>query len=353
MSATFHAKGSGAQTTTAASFSIVCTISAGDSVVVTGSWSSASAITPTVKTTGGTGSDTFTAVYGPFDSGNGFKFGGWLLQSAGSGRTGAIVSWASGNPTFADGACWSFSGLTSPVLDQFNAGIGNGAGAITSGNTPVLTTADEFAVAFACSAASITANGGIWTDDGTISATSSWFEHSVRTVTTAIQSTFTNSTGSWVTWILTFRGTTAATLPFGPFDYSKGPFRIRRTQIDPSRSLNPNLFKNPVPNKNFPNIPRDVRRFLPPDASRPTNPNLFKNPVPNKNFPNIPWSVERLLPPDIPYNQALYTVTVTAQTLRTPFFTPAFFPKTSLPASQPYNQSLYTVTITLMGQAWI
>lgn len=208
MAATFHASGKAGQTATLASFGITCTISTGDSVVVFGSWAAASTTTPTVATTGGTGSDAFTLVYGPFTSGS-FKYGGWLLQSAGAGRTGATMSWASSSPPFADGFCESFSGLASPVLDQVKFGSGTGTAA-TSGNTPTLTAADEFAIAYAASAGSVSTCNAPWTSDGIIAGTSSGGGHRVLAATTAISTSFTCTNAGWISFALTFKASSTS-----------------------------------------------------------------------------------------------------------------------------------------------
>lgn len=203
MAATFHAEGSNSQTTSAASFSITCAITAGESVVVFGSWDSASTTTPTVATTGGVGSDAFTLIYGPFTSGA-FKYGAWLRQSAGTGRTGATVSWASSNPSFADGSCMSFSGLTNPALDGSGFNASSATTAITSVDTATLTSADEFAIGYAADNVAVSSANAPWTDDGIIPTTSSWAEHQILTATTAIHSNFTGNLG-WITFALTFR----------------------------------------------------------------------------------------------------------------------------------------------------
>ncbi len=224
MAATFHASGHGEQTTGSASFSITCTISAGDSVVVFASWDIASTTTPTVTTTGGTGSDSFTLIYGPSSSSSTFKYGAWLLQSAGSGRTGATISWASSNPAFADGWCESFTGLTSPALDGNHYADGTGT-AISSGNTATLTTSDQFAVSYAASgSSSVSAATSPWTDDGG-AGTGSRGAHRILTATTAITSTFTEPASSfWISFVLTFKSGAVQTLVFGSHWYP-GDFR--------------------------------------------------------------------------------------------------------------------------------
>src|SRR5258707_15264484 len=102
MAATVHASGNAGTVATSASLTVTCTISAGDSILFYAGWDAASTTTPTVATAGGTGSDAFTLVYGPVTDTNGpnaEKLGVWLLQTAGSGRTGATISWASSSPT--------------------------------------------------------------------------------------------------------------------------------------------------------------------------------------------------------------------------------------------------------------
>lgn len=209
MATKFHAKGNNSQVTGLASFSISCAIDAGDAVVIAGSWDSASTTTPTVATTGGAGSDSFTLVYGPFTVGI-FKYGAWLLQSAGTGRTGATVSWASSNPAFADGGCWSFSGQASSVLDRSARSNGSTAGSVSSGNTSALTSADEFSIGYGASSSSLEASGGGWQSDGQIVNTSSWLQHQLWGSTSAIHSQFLSPLAlAWITFVLTFMATPA------------------------------------------------------------------------------------------------------------------------------------------------
>lgn len=219
MTATFHSENSNSQVTSAASYSITNTISAGDSVVVFGSWDAASTTTPTVVTTGGTGSDSFTLVYGPFTSG-GFKYGAWLLQSAGSGRTGVTWSWASSSPSFADGSCISFSGLPSPVLD------GTGFDTASSSNcnsffTATLQSADEFAIGYAASTNAITSANAPWVDDGVISPTSSWVEHRILSSTAQVRSDFTQI-GTWISFVLTFMAGATSAVVLGDYTLDNG-----------------------------------------------------------------------------------------------------------------------------------
>lgn len=113
----------------------------------------------------------------------------------------------------------------------------------------------------------------------------------------------------------------AAGTPIIPYDVSKGPQRVPQTQIDLSRSLNPNLFTNPIPILNF-------------------------TPISRQQQPMLPFTQ--------PYNLGLYSVVV-----QVPFKQINWLPVSPV-AGQPaplqaYNQSLYTITITttLMGQAWM
>lgn len=143
--------------------------------------------------------------------------------------------------------------------------------------------------------------------------------------------------------------------PIIPYDVSQGPYRIQRTQIDLSRSLNPNLFKNPIPfgPYDYSLGPRNVTRFLP-DASKATNLNLFKNSIPLGPYdysagsrrvfdflPDVSQSLNlNLFKNPIPFGPYDYSAK-------------AYQQMPSLSFTQPYNNNLYSVTITLMGQAWI
>ena len=205
MAATFHASGHGDQTGGASSFTITCTISAGDFLVIASSWDSASTTTPTVATVGGAGSDTGTLILGPITASSfGLKYGAWLVPSAGSGRTDVTVSWASSSPSFADGFCWSASGLTTPTLDKSPNDSGTSTNP-TSGSTGTLSTADQFCVSYtALSSAAATATGGGFTDDGNTPSTGSRAGHQVVAVNTALTGSFTAANSFWIALALTF-----------------------------------------------------------------------------------------------------------------------------------------------------
>jgi len=110
-------------------------------------------------------------------------------------------------------------------------------------------------------------------------------------------------------------------IPFGPYDYSVGPWRVHQTQIDLSRPTNLNLFKNNIPFFNFEGL------------------------TSAKNVANLISILQ-------PYNQNLYTVTAQVPFTQTDW-SKSFNLSLPIQPAQPYNQSLYAVTITLMGQAWI
>lgn len=219
MSATFHAVGDGEQTTSAASFSITTTISTGDFLVVIASWDSGSTTTPTVATTGGVGSDAGTLIAGPFTAASfGLKYAAWLVPSAGASRTGVTVSWASSNPIFADGYCWSASGLSSPALDKSPHTDGNSTNP-SSGSTGTLATADQFCCDYAASASTtVGATGGGFTDDTNTPSTGSKGGHQVVAANTALTGSFTAATSAWAAMVITIKaGTVAAQTPYNPW----------------------------------------------------------------------------------------------------------------------------------------
>lgn len=349
MAATFHAKGSGGQNTSASSFSITCTISAGDSVVVFGSWDSASTTTPTVITTGGAGSDSFSLVYGPFTSGT-FKYGAWLLQSAGTGRTGATVSWASSNPAFADAGCESFSGLGLAVLDQVAFGTGTAA-AVTSGNTPTLTSADEFAVGYAASTDLITAANAPWTDDGVTPVNDSWIEHRILTATTAISSNFTGTTPhAWMSFALTFKAPDTT----NPFFKSDWGVQKDLAGITPQAFVrNPLLYPNPIPFKQTDwSITKDL---LPPPLKAPEQPynlSLYAGVVVTAPFYQLNWPIPSLRKPSVALAQSNTLINLLAQPRIIPDLSRSEFPGHGVDATQQTNINLFTNPIPFDQTDW-
>jgi hypothetical protein len=187
-----------------ATMSITVTINSGNSVACYYSWDSASTSTPTVSTDGGTGTDAFTLVYGISSSGA-WKYGVWLLQSAGAGRTGATITWPSSSPSFTDGYCDSFSGLASPAIDGNSFNTANSTNP-TSGNTATLTTTDQFAIGYATAASvGVGVPTAPWADDGQQSSTGSRGAHQVLTANTAIAATFTASSSLYIAYVVTFK----------------------------------------------------------------------------------------------------------------------------------------------------
>lgn len=201
MPATFHASVI-AEVDSSTTLTVTLAITAGDSVAVVGAWGAAS-VTPTIKITDNTA---LPMIVGPTTDTQGTeKFGVWLLQSAGTGNSSVTVTF-SATVNFSVFYCYSFSGLTSPVLDQ-SAQASPAPATVTTGT---LTSADEFAIEFAIANGAITAIGAPWTSDG-ISVFNSWGGgHRVVAATTALTSNFTGGDDSF---IFTFKAGAGAALP--------------------------------------------------------------------------------------------------------------------------------------------
>lgn len=78
----------------------------------------------------------------------------------------------------------------------------------------------------------------------------------------------------------------------------------------PGIGLNLNLIAVKFPNNQYDWAPAHRARLSPVDLSVSLNPNLFKNPVPFLNQATSSWRVADFIPPTNPYNQNLYTVVV-------------------------------------------
>lgn len=101
--------------------------------------------------------------------------------------------------------------------------------------------------------------------------------------------------------------------PFGFVVVPSPPIRIRVSSFDKSISLNPNLFKNNIPNNQYGwPAPHHIRQSAVVLDSL-FNLNLFKNPIPFLNQATSFWRVSNFIPSSNPYNQNLYTVVVTTQ----------------------------------------
>jgi phage gp46-like protein len=143
---------------------------AGNCLIALGAWGQTSGV-PTVTTTGGTGSDTFTSVYsgGPDSAtGSSTNYGIWVLRSVGSGRTGIQVSYPS-NPTgaYGDIVCYEVSGLPSASLDkaQFATALGSVSPYVTA-STGTLNATNEFCVEYSLGTSSSGAASAPWIDMG-------------------------------------------------------------------------------------------------------------------------------------------------------------------------------------------
>lgn len=171
--------------------------------------------------------------------------------------------------------------------------------------------------------------------------------------------------------------------PFNQIDWSK-PFNVPHAPFDLSVSLNPNIFTNSYPVLNI-DTSRPARlaglsqvdtpynqslytvtisatpfnqtdwfkpfsvQHAPFDLSVPLNPNIFTNPIPVLNIDaSRPIHLAGLPQVNSPYNQTLYTVTISA----TPF-NQTYWPPASRVPNAPvdfYNLVLYSVTILPFNQ---
>jgi len=170
-------------------------------------------------------------------------------------------------------------------------------------------------------------------------------------------------------------------IPFGPFDYSEGAFRVPPVRPDTTSPFNPNIYTNPIPfaqymwtdpvvigppppqatpyNINvFTNLlpfgPFDWNKAvqLPPERPAPSrglNINIFTNPVP---FLNVDTSRPVRLtnyPISFPYNPSIYAETVTVE-FRTPYFGRPTPVRPVLSDVTPYNLNLYSVVTVPFNQ---
>lgn len=122
----------------------------------------------------------------------------------------------------------------------------------------------------------------------------------------------------------------AASLPFEQ-PVQSPPYGIKQSQFDKSVALNPNLFKNPIPNNQFDlwlKKPLTIRSSLR-DLSTPTNLNLYKNPIPILNIETGKYGYLRAQPQQqYSYNPNLYSVVAQNQP-RTPIIVKSFRPGVS------------------------
>jgi len=87
---------------------------------------------------------------------------------------------------------------------------------------------------------------------------------------------------------------------------------VSKAPFDLSVPLNLQLFKNPYPFNQYDYPRQQPVPHAPYDLSVQINPNLFKNPIPILNVQGLTTrGVADLLVPQQPYNQSLYSITVT------------------------------------------
>src|SRR5712671_3472265 len=75
-------------------------------------------------------------------------------------------------------------------------------------------------------------------------------------------------------------------IPFGPYDYSLGAYRVPPLRPDATQPVNPNIFTNPIPFAKFDYPPVEQPPWSPPQAA-PYNINVFTNFFP---FGPFDWS---------------------------------------------------------------
>lgn len=164
----------------------------------------------------------------------------------------------------------STASVTTTVASEILIAIweGSGGSAITSngtGSNPSSGWTNRFAVDV----------GKLVADDVTVSSTGTYNE------------VWNNpSVDGGSSCIVTLKASGAAASPFIPLDFSK-PTRVPRALFDLSVSLNPNLFKNPIPIMPTDRLPAFRVPLALPQPPVSLNLNLFKNPIP---FNQIDWS---------------------------------------------------------------
>lgn len=175
-------------------------------------------------------------------------------------------------------------------------------------------------------------------------------------------------------------------IPFGPFDYGDGAFRVPPFRPDPTQPFNANLYTNPIPFAKFDYPPVEQPPWAPPqalpyniniftnpipfgpfdysdgafrispfrpDATQPLNPNIFTNPFP---FTPVDYSA---ITPRIPrapdqayYNLNVYSVVVIAAPFVPIDYSKPFFPRILPPNLLSVNIQLFTNPFPFVQTDW-
>jgi hypothetical protein len=204
-------------TTSSSSLAVAISPTAGNCLIACGVNAHLASGAPTVATTGGTGSDSFTKslfLNSPSHTGTNADIQVWLLPVVGTGRTGVTITFPSA-VAYCDFHVWQVSGLSNATFDQYafnDTGTGTSV-PMTSGNTPTLSAAAEFCIGYGTgNNSSGTTAAAPWTYSGHSSGVASSSEYQITASTAAVNTNVQSGTNSnWSALAATFMSGAAVT----------------------------------------------------------------------------------------------------------------------------------------------